>query len=87
MNQATTDLLERIKGIDPTMVRLSAQEASLITGLAIKTLEGMRVEGRGPRFMKLGRRVQYRLADIKDFMDRNTFTTTRAAKSANQRTS
>jgi len=83
-NNEFIEFLEKVKGIDPAMVRLSAHEVSLITGLAIKTLEAMRVEGRGPVFMKLGRKVQYRLSDIKDFMQRNTFTTTRAAKTVHQ---
>lgn len=75
-------LLEKYRDLDPALVRLSVQETSLITGLAIKTLEAMRVEGRGPSFMKLGRRVQYRLADVRDFMERNLFNSTREAKTA-----
>ena len=75
-------LLEKFKDLDPSLVRLSADETSLLTGLARKTLESMRVEGRGPAFLKMGRRVQYRLSDVRDFMDRNLFTSTREAKTA-----
>jgi hypothetical protein len=75
-------LLESYAGLDPALIRLSPNDTALITGLAPKTLEGMRVEGRGPAFMKLGRRVQYRLADVIAFMAANTFTTTREAKTA-----
>ncbi len=75
-------LLEKFKDLDPSLVRLSVDETSLLTGLARKTLESMRVEGRGPAFLKMGRRVQYRLSDVRDFMDRSLFTSTRAAKTA-----
>ncbi len=75
-------LLEHYRGLDPSLIRLSPAEASLLTGLALKTLEGMRVSGTGPAFMKLGRKVQYRLSDLLAFMEGNTFTTTRAAKTA-----
>lgn len=75
-------VLERYRDQDPALVRLAVTEAALITGLAVKTLEAMRVEGRGPAFMKLGRRVQYRLADVLAFMAANTFTNTREAKTA-----
>lgn len=77
-------LLEKYKGLDPALVRLSVSETSLLTGLAVKTLEAMRVDGRGPAFMKLGRRVQYRLSDVRQFMEKNLFTTTRAAKVARE---
>lgn len=77
-----TRVLARYAGLDPALVRLSAIECSLLTGLACKTLEAMRVEGRGPAFMKLGRRVQYRLSDVRDWMEAMTFNTTREAKTA-----
>lgn len=75
-------LLGQYRDLDPTLVRLSVDETSLLTGLARKTLESMRVDGRGPAFMKMGRRVQYRLADVRDFMERNLFNSTRQAKTA-----
>ncbi len=37
-------------------------------GLAVKTLENMRTRGDGPKFMKLGRAVRYRLADLDAWM-------------------
>ena len=75
-------LLEKFKDLDPALVRLAPAEAALLTGLALKTLEGMRVSGTGPAFMKLGRKIQYRLSDLLAFMQGNTFTTTREAKTA-----
>lgn len=37
-------------------------------GLASKTLENMRTRGDGPQFMKLGRAVRYRIADLDAWM-------------------
>lgn len=75
-------LLDQYRGLDPSLIRLSPAEASLLTGLALKTLEGMRVSGTGPAFMKLGRKIQYRLADVLSFMAANTFQNTREARTA-----
>ncbi len=73
-------VLSRYDGLDPRMVRLSVNETALITGLAKKTLEGMRAEGRGPAFMKIGRRVEYRLSDVREYIETRLFRTTREAK-------
>ncbi len=77
-------VLARYQGLDPNLVRLSVNETALITGLARKTLEAMRAEGRGPAFMKIGRRVEYRLSDVREYMDTRLFRTTRDAKTADQ---
>lgn len=37
-------------------------------GLSAHTLNNMRVRGVGPRFMKLGRAVRYRVADLDAWM-------------------
>lgn len=75
-------LLEQYQGLDPALIRLTPAEAALLTGLALKTLEGMRVSGTGPAFMKMGRTIGYRLSDIFAYMAGNTFTSTREAKTA-----
>jgi hypothetical protein len=41
------------------------------TGLAIKTLEIWRCQGRGPAFVKAGRRVVYRVCDLDEWLARN----------------
>jgi excisionase family DNA binding protein len=48
---------------------LSTEEASKYTGLSRSTLEKARLYGGGPRFMKLGRLVKYRLEDLQDWMN------------------
>jgi predicted DNA-binding transcriptional regulator AlpA len=37
-------------------------------GLAVSTLEKMRVTGEGPQFVKLGRSVRYRVADLEAYL-------------------
>lgn len=43
---------------------LNVQEAARTLGLSASTLNKLRVTGGGPRFMKLGRRVLYDVADL-----------------------
>lgn len=43
---------------------LAQAEAGAFLGLSPRTLERFRVEGRGPTFLKLGRRVLYARADL-----------------------
>jgi hypothetical protein len=44
--------------------------------LSPKTMQAWRVQGRGPPFVKLGRRVFYRSSDLKDFIEENVFRST-----------
>jgi hypothetical protein len=46
---------------------LTTPEASAFLKLAVATLEGYRVSGYGPPFVKIGRRVVYRRSDLLDF--------------------
>lgn len=43
---------------------LNTQAAAQRLGLSESTLEKMRVHGRGPLFLKLGRAVRYRESDL-----------------------
>lgn len=47
---------------------LNTAEAAAAIRLAIATLEKMRVHGTGPKFLKLGRAVRYRRADLDDWL-------------------
>jgi predicted DNA-binding transcriptional regulator AlpA len=49
-------------------------EAALAVRLGVSrsTLQSWRYAGRGPRFIKLGRMVRYRTADIDAFLHANT---------------
>lgn len=47
-----------------------------ILGLSPRTLEKMRVEGRGPKFRKFGSRVLYELSDLIEWADDRTYNST-----------
>ena len=46
----------------------SVEETAEALGLAVGTLNKWRVQGGGPKFVRLGRRVAYRIVDIEDFI-------------------
>jgi hypothetical protein len=73
-------VLKKYEGLDPSLVHLDEREAAVLTNQSPKTLESWRNRGEGLPFLKLGRRIRYRLSDVLEFLDRNTFTSTRAAK-------
>jgi excisionase family DNA binding protein len=50
---------------------LSADEASTYLGVPKATLAKMRWAGKGCRFVKLGRKVYYRPADLDDWIAAN----------------
>lgn len=47
---------------------LAERDAALFLNLSVRTLQDWRVSGRGPSFVKIGRRVQYRLADLEGYV-------------------
>jgi hypothetical protein len=54
--------------------------------LSPKTLQAWRVNGCGPRFVKLGRRVFYRASDLRRFIEANTFQSTAEVDHARSQT-
>lgn len=64
---------------------LSEVEVAELTGLGCKTLQRKRIEGGGPVFVRLGRRVMYRRADVQAWIAANTFASTSAETVAAQR--
>jgi predicted DNA-binding transcriptional regulator AlpA len=53
------------------MELLSTDEAAMLVGLASQTLATLRVSGRGPKYVKLGRRVLYDPADLAEWVAAN----------------
>ncbi len=51
---------------------LTTEQAAWLLRISRKTLERMRVEGRGPRFVKIGRCVRYRQRDLLTWITTNT---------------
>ena len=50
---------------------LSAKETARLLGLASQTPAKMRLQGSGPRYVKLGRRVFYDPADLSEWLEAN----------------
>lgn len=61
---------------------LCTKQAARLLGCSHRTLEDWRLRGNGPRFLKLGRAVRYRMADLAEFMDKQTFSNTGEALAA-----
>ncbi|ARJ65053.1 hypothetical protein WV31_04935 [Magnetospirillum sp. ME-1] len=59
---------------------LTQREAAEALRLSERTLERHRLTGTGPRFVKAGRRVLYRPADIEAWAEANTYASTSESK-------
>ena len=59
---------------------LTQSEAAKLLRLSPRTLERMRLVGSGPKFVKAGRRVLYRVDFIDDWTDAQTFQSTSEAE-------
>ena len=58
---------------------LTTIEAARFLNLKPATLGQWRWNGRGPRFVKIGRACRYRLADLEAFLEERVFSSTTAA--------
>lgn len=58
---------------------LTTAELADCLKISARTLERMRLEGRGPKFTKLGRRVVYAESAVSQFVAANTFASTSEA--------
>lgn len=65
---------------DPALIFLISNEAAELLRISRRTLERMRVDGTGPRYLKAGpgkrSRVLYRQSDILAWLDRQTYGST-----------
>lgn len=55
---------------------LDTRAAADFLGISPRTLEGLRVRGGGPRFLKIGNSVRYRLASLEEFLRQHERTST-----------
>lgn len=58
---------------------LTQRQTAEIVSLSERTLERLRVSGTGPRYVKLGRRVAYRQADIEAWIAERVVSSTSEA--------
>jgi predicted DNA-binding transcriptional regulator AlpA len=57
---------------------LTSREAAAFLRLSPRTLDRLRVEGGGPRYLKLRRSIRYRQSDLASWLDRRSFDNTSA---------
>jgi hypothetical protein len=73
-----TQQLNHPTPVSPTL--LSTADVASLLGLQPQTLRKWRLEGRGPRYVRLGEsysaRVTYQLADLQDWLAQRTFANT-----------
>jgi predicted DNA-binding transcriptional regulator AlpA len=55
---------------------VDTERAAALLGLSTSTLAKLRLTGDGPPFIKLGRRVVYRLSDLEKWLDGRCFAST-----------
>ena len=48
---------------------LNEHDVARITGLSVASVRRWRLQGRGPKFLKLGASVRYRTADVNGWLD------------------
>jgi excisionase family DNA binding protein len=51
---------------------LTEVQAAELLNLSVRTLQAWRSQGRGPRFVRAGRAVRYRLADLIKWINEQT---------------
>ena len=66
----------------PPPAALTTPEAAAYLSIQPATLEQWRWNGRGPRFVKIGRSVRYRISDLDEFLNARVFSSTTEAHAA-----
>ena len=66
-SSSSTPQVQSTRRIDPPKV-VTAVEAARLVGLSASTLAKLRLNGNGPAYCKLGRRVLYRPADLETWL-------------------
>jgi len=73
-------VLQQFEGMDPALVHLDEATTAACLDVQPKTLESWRREGKELPFLKIGRSVKYRLSDVLSCLERNTYRTSREAR-------
>jgi predicted DNA-binding transcriptional regulator AlpA len=64
------------------MTLLTQREAASFLQLSERTLERFRVAGLGPKFVRVGRSIRYRLTDIETFIASRVVSSTSEGRAA-----
>ena len=60
----------------PLPTLLTSRDVAALLGLKDRTIDMMRVTGKGPVFLKIGRLVRYRLSDVETWLAQQVRTST-----------
>ena len=77
--------MEKIQGITPSSglpFKLNLMDTVQLAELLrnkVNTVEGWRLKGVGPRFIRVGRLIRYRLEDVETWLDAQTCSSTSQA--------
>lgn len=63
----SVEIIEMEREMHTAKIHLSTDELAARWGMSPGTLANWRIEGKGPRFIKLGRKVLYRLGEIESY--------------------
>jgi len=55
---------------------ISSEDAATVLNISNSTLAKMRLSGKSPRYIKLGRRVAYRPSDLEAWIEAQSFNST-----------
>lgn len=67
-------------GDDSQLETIQERDAAKYVGLSRAFLRQARALGRGPAYLKLGRAVRYRVADLDDWLDRHRVQTRESSR-------
>lgn len=56
---------------DPSLTLLSEHDAAAILGFSVKTLQRRRWLRETPQYLKMGRKVRYRLSDLQQYIEQS----------------
>jgi hypothetical protein len=72
MPNADAGAVDEVSKSEPAYAYTAPKSAAFLN-VAPKTLANWRAMGKGPKFCRLGRRIVYRVEDLRRFMDEHLF--------------
>lgn len=53
---------------------VDTKDAAIYLGVSVDYMKRARVSGKGAAFIRIGRKIVYRISDLDNFLNQNTFT-------------
>ena len=76
MSRKSQATAEQSKAVKPDALATTAQVAAFLHDIPPHTLEQWRSQGKGPKYIKVGRHVRYRWSDVQAWLDAQSVVTT-----------